>query len=601
MYGGGTMRVTRSGPWGRLIAAFFVAISTLFAPFALSFAALDASTDPRDGAADTGHDASSKDAATRDGAVHGADASTVHDAAAPDPDDDPGKSDPPPPKPRVEAPKPSAEPSGHASDAAAVTTPSATAPPASASASALPAGAGAWVRLRDRKLFSLRVAGAGVSPEERARKATAALDAAFEKNLAGEVKVDDADPSVATVLLDGTPIVQLTAADALVAGDATLAVHAAATAEIVRGAVKAERTRHDVATTVFHWSLVVFTGLLGFLVQRRLRRLLRAARIWLRRHPEKVPSFRVARIDLVRPAALLGLLQLTAVFLDRVIQGTVLYLWVIFSLSLFERTRGASATISGFVVKPLGALASRVASSLPTFVALVVTLLSTLIVVRFVSQVEKSVDRGEAELPGLSKDHTKPVLVLVRLSIVLFALLVGAPIVTGSDEAVLSKIGLALVGSLALASAPVFASAALGVVAMFSGRYRVGEYVSVDGRQGRLLAVSLLELKLRDGEGAELRISHLLALLRDVRVLGAYRLASFEIVVDPAANLEEVRAIVVRAARSRHGDPRVRLLGIHSRGARFEVVARRADGEDDSATAVAKALRDAGIALGEPS
>ncbi len=457
---------------------------------------------------------------------------------------------------------------------------------------------GAPVRLRDRKIFVLRAPRGGVGAVDRARKASAALDAAFEKGLAGEVKIDDSEAGLAAIVVDGTRVVELTAEDAKAAGDPSLTIHASLTAETVRAAFAYERTRRDIATTVFHWSLVVFTGLLGFLVQRRIRRFLRAGRIWLRRHPERVPAFRVARVDLVRPTALLGLLQLTAAFLDRLVQGAVLYVWLVFALSLFDRTRGASSAITGFVVEPIKAFAARMAAALPGFVALAVAFVLLGIAVRFVGQVDRAVERGEAELPGLSRDHTKPVLALLRLSMVLFALLVGAPLVTGSDDAVVSRLGLGLVGALALSASPLLASAAVGLVTLFSGRFRVGEFVSYEGRQGRIVAVTVLELRMRDGEGAEMRIPHLLSLTRDVRVMGPYRLASFEIVVEPSNDLEQVRRICATAATGRHGEPRVRLLGLHAKGARFEIVARRADGEDDAATAVAKALRDAGIALG---
>lgn len=508
---------------------------------------------------------------------------------------------------------PSVAPAGHVVAPSAPSASSvpvvAVSPSASASAFASTSGVGsaavqeappdgAPVRLRDRKIFVLRASRGGVGAVERARKASTALDAAFEKGLAGEVKIDDSEAGLAAIVVDGTRVVELTAEDAKAAGDPSLTIHASLTAETVRAAFAYERTRRDVATTVFHWSLVVFTGLLGFLVQRRIRRFLRAGRIWLRRHPERVPAFRVARVDLVRPTALLGLLQLTAAFLDRLVQGAVLYVWLVFALSLFDRTRGASSAITGFVVEPVKAFAARIAAALPGFVALAVAFVLLGVAVRFVGQVDRAVERGEAELPGLSRDHTKPVLVLLRLAMVLFALLVGAPLVTGSDDAVVSRIGLGLVGALALSASPLLASAAVGLVTLFSGRFRVGEFVSYEGRQGRIVAVNVLELRMRDGEGAEMRIPHLLSLTRDVRVMGPYRLASFEIVVDPSNDLEQVRRICATAATGRHGEPRVRLLGLHAKGARFEIVARRADGEDDAATAVAKALRDAGIALG---
>lgn len=490
-------------------------------------------------------------------------------------------------------------PVGAASAVATAVAPASSSGPATSSSAAqdVPPD-GAPVRLRDRKIFVLRAPRGGVGAVDRARKASAALDAAFEKGLAGDVKIDDSEPGLAAIVVDGTRVVELTAEDAKAAGDPSLTIHASLTAETVRGAFAYERTRRDVATTVFHWSLVVFTGLLGFLVQRRIRRFLRAGRIWLRRHPERVPAFRVARVDLVRPTALLGLLQLTAAFLDRLVQGAVLYVWLVFALSLFDRTRGASSAITGFVVEPVKAFAARIAAALPGFVALAVAFVLLGIAVRFVGQVDRAVERGEAELPGLSRDHTKPVLVLLRLAMVLFALLVGAPLVTGSDDAVVSRIGLGLVGALALSASPLLASAAVGLVTLFSGRFRVGEFVSYEGRQGRIVAVNVLELRMRDGEGAEMRIPHLLSLTRDVRVMGPYRLASFEIVVEPSNDLEQVRRICATAATGRHGEPRVRLLGLHAKGARFEIVARRADGEDDAATAVAKALREAGVALG---
>ena len=584
VYRTGAMR-TPCARWVRGVLAVAAVVLSLFVPLWAALAApgtadgglaaatsIDARADLE--AAAPSHDAS-PDAAT----------DTAHDATAAEVPAPPVElRPPPPPPPPVDAEAPH--------DAAA-------SPSVSASSSAeKPAAQGAYVRLRDKKLFPVRTGRAGLTAEERARKASTALDAAFEKNLAGEVTVDESEPGVAAIVLDGTPVIQLTLDDALAASDTSLALHAASVAETVRTGVRSERTRHDVATTVFHWSLVVLTGLVGFLVQRRLRRLLRAGRIWLRRHPEKVRAFRIGRIDLVRPTAILGLLQLSAAALDRAVQATVFSVWVVFSLSLFERTKQASATLTGFVVLPLKAFASRVATSLPSLVAVVLALVATFVVVRFVSHVERSVERGEAELPGLSKDLTRPVLVLVRLSVVLFSLLVGAPVVLGSDDSVLSRLGLALVASLALASAPVLASAVLGVVALFAGKYHPGEYVSFDGRQGRVVHVGLLDLRLRDGEGAEVRIPHLVAAVRDVRVLGPYRLATFELVVDPSSDLEEVRRIVAAAAESRHGAPRVRLLGVHARGARFEVVARRGDDENDSATACAKALRDAGIALG---
>jgi hypothetical protein len=111
--------------------------------------------------------------------------------------------------------------------------------------------------------------------------------------------------------------------------------------------------------------------------------------------------------------------------------------------------------------------------------------------------------------------------------------------------------------------------------------------------------VTLFEVRVLDGEGSELRIPHLLTLVRPLRVSGAYPLATFEIVVDPKAPQEQVRKVMATSGASKHGEPRVRLLFIDADGAHYEIVAKRALDEEDPATAVLRALSDAGIGLGK--
>jgi small-conductance mechanosensitive channel len=160
------------------------------------------------------------------------------------------------------------------------------------------------------------------------------------------------------------------------------------------------------------------------------------------------------------------------------------------------------------------------------------------------------------------------------------------------------RAGFVVLGALGLALVPLFASMTVGFSTVFWRRLHVGDFVSFDGRQGRVASINLLEVRVHDGEGSELRIPHLLTLVRPLRVLGPYPLATFEVVVDPKASQDRVRKVMVASGASKHGEPRVRLLFIDQDGAHYEIVAKRALDEEDPATAITRALADAGIDLG---
>ncbi len=495
---------------------------------------------------------------------------------------------------------------------AAAPEPSATAsaepvPVASASASAAPHVAnespreipeGAPVRLHDKRVFSIRAARAGLSQEDRARRASSALERAFEESETDDVHIDESKPGLAIVLVGNRPITELTQEDADAAGDATLSAHAAGVGENVRLALKTERTRRDVSKRVFSLSLVVLSALIAFLFLRWTRDSAAKGRKWVTDHAERLPHLRIGSVEVMRPAAFLGLIRIGISLIERAIQLTALYLWLVFVLSNFESTKDLPSKITGLILKPLGALASRIAVSLPLLVVGIVAAIVLVLVVRFIRLFFRSVEVGETQLAWLPPDLAATTSAVIRLGVVVAAIVVGVPLVTGSEEGAAARAGFVLVGALGLALVPIFASMTIGFSTVFWRRFTIGEFVSFDGRQGRVANVTLFEIRVLDGEGAELRIPHLLTLVKPIRVLGAFPLATFEVVVDASVPQDKVRKLMATSGASKHGEPRVRLLAIDADGARYEIVAKRALDEEDPATAITKALMEAGISLG---
>jgi hypothetical protein len=463
----------------------------------------------------------------------------------------------------------------------------------------VPVAAEIFVRLRDRDVFAIRTERGAQSAAARAQAAAQVLERMLDERDLPEVRVEEQD-ELAVVYGGAVPIVQLHPLDAAAANDGSLAIHAASVAAKVREALRTERQRKAVAETVFAFSLFVFSGLIAVLLLGKVRELGAKTHAWVDGHPERLPALRIHGIDLVRPTAVRGAL-LVALRLGRILsQLGIAYGWILFASSLFESTRTYTERLTGFVLTPLSALIGRVGSALPLLVIAMAALLATALLVRFVGLFFGSVARGETTLGWLPSDLAVPTAALVRLGIVIAALVLAAPLITGNDDGALARAGVAALLALGFASAPVLASVAAGMPAVYGRKVRVGDYAEVGGRAGRVLSIGLLEVCLEDAEGCEVRVPHLMSLVHPTRALGSSAISTLDVVIDPRAHQADVRAVLLSVARRFGSFSRVDLVRLDAEGAHYRVVARggSAAREVDLPTAIAEALSRDGIGLG---
>ncbi|MDP9000797.1 MAG: mechanosensitive ion channel family protein, partial [Myxococcota bacterium] len=377
------------------------------------------------------------------------------------------------------------------------------------------------VRLHDRPVFSLHVARAEQSAQERARAASRALEGVLDDPEQPMARVEEQSASTAVVFVGKTPVVSLGDDDAEAAGGDALHVYAASVASKIDGTLRAERKRSAISTSVFSFSLLVFSGLLAFLLFRRVGDLSGRARVWVKANPDRIPALRLGRIEVVRPVAVRGAVSIALALAHRIAQFAICYSWLIFALSRFEATRDYTGRLAGFVLVPLSALIGRVGAALPLFVVAAVAAVALGVAVRFVGLFFIGVARGETQLAWLPRELAGPTSVLVRAGIVLVSIVLAAPLITGTDDGALSRAGVVALVALGLACTPVLACAAAGVPMVFGRTIKPGDFIEVGGRAGVVRDVTLLELVLEDGVGCEVRMPQLLGLWQPMRVLGA--------------------------------------------------------------------------------
>lgn len=452
------------------------------------------------------------------------------------------------------------------------------------------------VSVSDTEVFRLSAPLGTRSAQERARQATKALSDFTNAPEPVTVTVVREDALVA-IYVDKTAVVRLSAADAVAAGDDSVETLANEAASEIRRALEAEQKRSRIANQVFSVSLVVFFGLIAFYLMRRVASFTEHLRDWVEANGEKltvkIREVEVLRTEMVQSASLvvLGLLRWLGM-------GTVLYVWLVASLSLFGLTR-FTERLTGIVLSPLSQLTTRLATTLPLLVVAMIAALAVFVLLRFVELLFAGVAKSETTLAWVPADLALPTSLLLRLGIVIAALLFAAPVVTGDSQGAFPRVGLVMLAALALGSVPLVASGLVGVVVLFGRRLRLHDFVEIGSIEGRVAGLDLLEVRLTTEKG-EARIPMLSLLRLPLKKLGTPLRAWCRVPVQGDTSLELAETTLRNAAAPLLRNVRVELESADREGLCFRVL-----GEVDSpadrarllATLVA-GLAEAKIGLG---
>jgi hypothetical protein len=459
----------------------------------------------------------------------------------------------------------------------------------------------AEVKVGETVAFVVRAHLADQSTEQRATAASRAIQEAFDDASPEDVHAERAG-ELAVVYLGKTPVIQLSVADAKSANDATLDVHADSVASQLAKAVRAEKSRSALASKIFSICLVVFFGVVVLYLWRKIAEFAERASDWLEANPHRIPAIRVRTLQILTPTAVRTGSALAISVGKWVGQFSIVYLWLLFALSLFEATRDLSERLNGYILQPFVSLAARVAGSLPIIVVVAIAILTVAIVFRVVGLFFEGVRDGSTTIEWLPAELARPTSTLVRAGLLLATFVLAAPILTGHPDGALARAGLVGLVTVGLASVPLVASCMVGVVVVYGKRLRLGEYVHIGETSGKVLEVGLVDVTLEDDEGNETRVPHLLSLFRPTQVIGPAPRVTVRVGVERARANAETRERLLQAITHVGVDPRVEIEEIERDDVHFSlsVVTEDLDARSRLHLVALEALDGASLPFEEP-
>jgi hypothetical protein len=458
--------------------------------------------------------------------------------------------------------------------------PAVPAAPAAASAPAKPAApSGAAVRVHDHVAFVFRVPDGRRTPAERAAEASRNLNELIDQEVPGSLTVQQVG-EVATVQVGGRQLFRLTHADAIAAGAPGLDDYAPQVQTSLDSFLTKERRRAQLQRGVLSISLVVFFALMVYLLFRLVQRVSKNVEERLL-NGEALVIARLAEWGFGTERSR-GLLLLLITSLRLAAWAGLIYLFLLSSLSLFERTRPWRDQLVSWATAPFTAFGERLLHAVPNLLLLLVLWAVLRGGWRAMTVTFDRIITGKTQVSGIPAPLVVPYRLLARAGLVLGAMLL-LPLVSGSDNDLVSRVGFLLLGSLALAGVPLAATAVLGTHALVVERYRLGEWIELRPRNGpplvgEITSVDFFHLRLVPESGGEVRVPHLSLLMMPVAHLARTRSLTVEVPVrmsamPPARAIEVLRTAAEKVLRSSGitSPPAVELLEVTVEQARFRV------------------------------
>jgi len=461
----------------------------------------------------------------------------------------------------------------------------------------------AFVLVHNRPVFEVRVARGGSGPKERAGGAADIIERILSE--------PDPVPRATIVPLSAPGEFALRLGDRDVFGFGPEDVNASglapeAYAESLRLKVdsflSAERQRARLQAWVLSVILAVFLGILAVFLLRWVRILSDRAQHWAESKAASLPALQFKDIEVLSAQALRSSLYVLVGVGRVLLQIGLVYGYLAVSLGQFETTRPWVRQITGFLVTPFGELAERIGLALPAAILLVASAYVIRTGLRVTGFFFDHLARGEVKSAWIPPELATPARPLARVALVLLALLALGPIVSGASDGLLVRIGVVALGTLALASVPVVGAISVGTIAIFTGRYRLGEWVTIGKHTGEVTQVGFLDVCLVPRGAGRVRIPHLMSLLVPVAHLAGPPRIEYDVPVDPHALPENVIKVLEAAAAPLGESAEVYLVDISSRAARYRVSLRepKSDARAQLVSAVMVGLRQAKIGLGAP-
>ena len=189
------------------------------------------------------------------------------------------------------------------------------------------------------------------------------------------------------------------------------------------------------------------------------------------------------------------------IFLSKLVKYAIililLYLTLPIVFLMFPLTERFAMVMFGYVISPLKAIGKGLINYLPELVTIIVIVVITHYLLRFLKFISHELEEEKFHLPGFYPDWAKPTYNIVKVLILAFMFVVIFPYLPGSDSAVFKGVSVFLGLVFSLGSTSIIGNLMAGLVITYMRPFKKGDHIKVGEVMGNVVAKTPFATRIR--------------------------------------------------------------------------------------------------------
>ncbi|MBN2663573.1 MAG: mechanosensitive ion channel family protein [Bacteroidales bacterium] len=157
-----------------------------------------------------------------------------------------------------------------------------------------------------------------------------------------------------------------------------------------------------------------------------------------------------------------------------------LYITIPILFSIFPPTQRLAETLFSYILTPLKKIGSSVLHYLPNLFTIIVIVIITRYIVKFIKFLSNEVEAEKLKIPGFYSDWARPTFNIVRFLVLAFMFVMIFPYLPGSDSPIFKGVSVFIGIMFSLGSSSIIGNMVAGLVMTYMRPFQIGDRIKIN-------------------------------------------------------------------------------------------------------------------------